>query len=101
MIRAALEPGKKSTTFDLWDPAMLPYEDIYIQLVDLPPISREHPVSWIGNTLAPADAALLIHKDIAESLRFARLWGQSGQFDGQQVGRDHPVRDGDVIEIHT
>ena len=26
-------------------------------------------------------------------------WGSSG-FDGQQVGRDHAVEDGDVIELH-
>ena len=31
----------------------------------------------------------------------ARLWGRSGQFSGQQVGRDHPVHDGDIIEIHV
>ena len=46
------------------------------------------------------DVARLIHKDFARSLRYAKLWGRSGQFSGQQVGRDHPVRDGDIIEIH-
>ena len=221
-------------------PAMLPYEDIHFQLVDLPPIARDHPVPWIVNALQPADAALLvvdlsdpacvertaeamallgerritllpdwgaalaspdpdaddydpfairlptlmvaaksdllddpegeievfeelvdfappsiaasvesgsgldtvgpflfqqltiarvytktpgrppdmgtpftvraggtvhdvarlIHKDFARSLKFAKLWGRSGQFSGQQVGRDHLVDDGDIIEIH-
>jgi len=46
------------------------------------------------------DVARLIHKDFARSLKFAKLWGRSGQFSGQQVGRDHRVADGDVIEIH-
>ena len=46
------------------------------------------------------DVARLVHKDIAESFRFARLWG-SGVFDGQQVGADHPVADGDVVELHA
>ena len=46
------------------------------------------------------DVARLIHKDFARSLRYARLWGRSGQFKGQQVGRDHLVNDGDIIEIH-
>ncbi len=46
------------------------------------------------------DVAVLVHKDIAESLKFARLWG-SGQFSGQQVGRDHIVSDGDVLELHA
>lgn len=45
------------------------------------------------------DAARLVHKDIARGLKFARLWG-SGQFDGQQVGPDHTLSDGDVIELH-
>ena len=41
-------------------PGMLPVDDISIQLVDLPPISPEHPVPWIANALGPADAALLV-----------------------------------------
>ena len=46
------------------------------------------------------DIARLVHKDIARSLRYARVWGKSG-FDGQHVGRDHRVADGDVVELHT
>jgi len=46
------------------------------------------------------DVARLVHKEIAESLKFARVWG-SGQFDGQQVGADHPVADEDVVELHA
>jgi ribosome-interacting GTPase 1 len=46
------------------------------------------------------DVAHLVHKDVAASLRFARLWG-SGKFDGQQVGKDHPVNDGDIVELHS
>jgi hypothetical protein len=45
------------------------------------------------------DVAWLVHKDVARSLRYARVWGKSG-FEGQQVGRHHPVTDGDVIELH-
>ena len=46
------------------------------------------------------DIARLVHKDVARSLRYARVWGKSG-FDGQQVGRDRRVADGDVVELHT
>jgi len=46
------------------------------------------------------DVARLVHKDIAESFRFGRLWG-SGVFDGQQVGAEHQVADGDVVELHA
>jgi ribosome-interacting GTPase 1 len=45
------------------------------------------------------DVARLVHKEIAESLKFARVWGSS-QFDGQQVGADHPVADKDIVELH-
>lgn len=46
------------------------------------------------------DVARLVHKDIAGSFRFARLWG-SGVHDGQQVGGDHEVQDRDVVELHA
>ncbi|OGA44818.1 MAG: GTPase [Betaproteobacteria bacterium RIFCSPLOWO2_12_FULL_62_13] len=46
------------------------------------------------------DVARLVHKDVAHALRYARVWGKSG-FDGQQVGREHPLADGDVVELHT
>ena len=46
------------------------------------------------------DVARLVHRDIASSLKFARLVGGSG-FEGQQVGRDHVVADGDVLELHA
>jgi hypothetical protein len=44
--------------------------------------------------------ARLVHKDLARSLKYARVWGRSG-FDGQHVGRDHPLADGDVVELHA
>jgi ribosome-interacting GTPase 1 len=46
------------------------------------------------------DLAATIHRDIAERLRYARVWG-SAKFDGQQVERDHALADGDVIELHA
>ena len=30
------------------EPGMMPYQDIHFQLVDLPAISPEHPVSWLA-----------------------------------------------------
>ena len=46
------------------------------------------------------DVARLVHKDVARSLRFARVWG-TASFDGQQVGPEHEVVDGDVLELHS
>jgi len=45
------------------------------------------------------EVALSVHKDFAAQLRYARIWG-SGKFGGQMVKRDHPVNEGDVIELH-
>jgi ribosome-interacting GTPase 1 len=51
-----------------------------------------------GQTVA--DVARLVHKDVASTLRYARLWG-GGRFAGQQVGPQHEVSDGDVLELHS
>lgn len=46
-------------------------------------------------------AAEHVHKDISRGLKYGVLWGQSGKFDGQRVGRDHELTDGDIIELHV
>jgi len=46
-----------------------------------------------------ADVAMNIHKEMGTSFRNAHIWGPSARFVGQQVGRDHPVQDGDIVEI--
>jgi len=51
-----------------------------------------------GDTVA--DVARLVHRDLAGALKHARVWGGSG-FDGQHVGPEHPVTDGDIVELHT
>jgi small GTP-binding protein len=45
------------------------------------------------------DVADWVHHDLATSFIGARVWGPSARFDGQRVGRDHAVLDGDVVEI--
>jgi ribosome-interacting GTPase 1 len=51
-----------------------------------------------GSTIeALADA---IHHDLGRRLQRAALWGTSGKFDGQRVGREHVLEDGDVVELH-
>lgn len=46
------------------------------------------------------DFARKVHKDVAQNLASARLWG-SAQFDGQMVPRDYPLQDGDIVELKT
>ena len=60
---------------------------------------RDPIVLSIGSTVG--EAAHEVHKDLSQSLKFAILWGKSGKFEGQRVGRNHQLHDGDVIEIHS
>ncbi len=46
------------------------------------------------------EAAAVVHKDFVQGLRYARLWRRD-QLDGQMVGRDHPLEDGDILELHA
>jgi ribosome-interacting GTPase 1 len=50
-----------------------------------------------GNTVE--ELAAKIHKDFVDQLKLARVWGD-GVYDGQPVGRDHILHDGDVVELH-
>jgi len=45
------------------------------------------------------DAAKEVHKDFANKLKFARVWGSS-RFPGQRVEKDHVLKDKDIIELH-
>ena len=50
-----------------------------------------------GSTVV--DVADWVHHDLGASFSGARVWGPSARFDGQRVGREHAVQDGDVVEI--
>jgi uncharacterized protein len=52
----------------------------------------------IGSTMV--ELAALVHRDFADQLKSARIWG-SGVHDGQTVGREHHLHDKDVVELHT
>jgi small GTP-binding protein len=45
------------------------------------------------------DVAGALHGELGEAAVGARIWGPSVRFAGQRVGRDHPVSDGDVVEV--
>jgi small GTP-binding protein len=45
------------------------------------------------------DVAAAIHSDLVRDFRGARVWGPSARFEGQRVGRDHVVLEGDTIDV--
>jgi ribosome-interacting GTPase 1 len=74
-----------------------------VRVYTKPPAAKLDPdqapfVLKAGSTVL--DAASMVHKDLAASFRFARIWGQ-GLYEGQMVERDHVLHDKDVIEIHA
>ncbi len=60
LTRSRAEAGPYPFTTQFPQPGMIPYEDVNLQLVDLPPITADYTVSWIVNALQPTDAALLV-----------------------------------------
>ena len=52
-----------------------------------------------GSTLK--DFCDKLHRDFVSKFRFARIWGKSAKFPGQDIRRlDHEILDEDVVEIH-
>lgn len=45
------------------------------------------------------DVAKLIHSQLYENFSYARVWGSSVKFNGERVGLDHVLNDGDIVEI--
>jgi ribosome-interacting GTPase 1 len=45
------------------------------------------------------DLATAIHRELAEKLKYARIWG-TGVYDGQNTQRTHVLNDKDIIELH-
>jgi ribosome-interacting GTPase 1 len=57
-------------------PAMMPFRDIYIELIDVPPLSRDHIDTWLPEIIRNADAALLVvdlsRDDCVDSFLFVK-----------------------------
>jgi ribosome-interacting GTPase 1 len=45
------------------------------------------------------DLAGVIHRELAEKLKTARIWG-TGVYEGQNVQRHHVLQDKDIVELH-
>jgi ribosome-interacting GTPase 1 len=71
---------------------------VYTKLPGKPP-EEEKPFT-VRRGATVMDVATLVHRDFAGSLRYARAWGKE-VYDGQQVGPEHPVADGDILELHV
>ena len=52
-----------------------------------------------GGTLL--DVAELVHRDLAENFKYARVWGSAIITAGSQMKGDYMIHDKDVVEIHA
>jgi len=70
---------------------------VYAKPPGKPPDMTEPFTLPVGSTVM--DLAIDIHRQLAEKLKSARIWG-TGVHDGQQVQRNHVLNDKDIIELH-
>ena len=70
---------------------------IYTKAPGKQPIMDQPVIMQRGDTLIKA--AQDIHKDFANNLKFARVWGGK-TFDGQRVQRDYELCEGDIVEFN-
>jgi len=72
---------------------------LYLKEVNKKPDLDEPLVLTQGATLRTVCDKL--HRDFVKKFRFARIWGKSAKFPGQQFRNlDKPLEDGDIVEIH-
>jgi ribosome-interacting GTPase 1 len=70
---------------------------IYAKPPGKPPDTEDPFTLPAGSTVQNLAAA--IHRELAEKLKSARLWG-TGVHDGQQVHLSHVLHDRDIVELH-
>lgn len=60
LAQVSFETAPYPFTTRIFQPAMMPFEDIKIQLIDLPPFSKEHMENWVPSLVKNCDAILLV-----------------------------------------
>ena len=71
---------------------------VYTKAPGKPAVYEEPFALRAGGTIE--DLAERVHHDLSNGLKFARVWGE-GVHDGQSVGRDHVLHEGDMVELHV
>ncbi|MCX8170139.1 MAG: TGS domain-containing protein, partial [Candidatus Methanomethyliaceae archaeon] len=45
------------------------------------------------------EIAKIVHSHLYKNFKYAKVWGKSVNYDGERVGEDHVLMDGDIVEI--
>jgi ribosome-interacting GTPase 1 len=94
-VSARTKQGMNDLFKRLWE--LLAMIRVYSKEPGKPPDLHKPFTVPVGATVA--DLARQIHRDLPETMKFARLWGH-GRFEGQQVHKIEVLQDRDVVEIH-
>lgn len=79
--------------------AKLGFIRVYLKKIGKKPDLKEPMIVRKGTTIE--DICNRIHRDFAKKFRFAKVWGASAKFPGQQFRNlDKQLADGDILEIH-
>jgi uncharacterized protein len=98
VLPVSAESGQGLDAIGPWLFRELAIVRVYTKAPGRPP-DRDRPFT-LRRGATVDDVARLVHQDFAATLKYARRWprGRGSVF---QVGRDHPVEDGDLLELHT
>ena len=107
-IKSFLDSGFKPIPVSLFKEITLEHikEKIYILLdiirvySKIPGKKVDHNDPFVfkkGSSLM--DMAKAVHKDFAQKLKYARIWG-TNKYQGQKVNRSYILEDEDIIELH-
>ncbi len=71
---------------------------LYMKKIGKEPDMNEPLIIKKGSTVK--DVCIRLHKEFLENFDYARIWGKSAKFPGQNVGLEHKLNDEDIVEIH-
>jgi small GTP-binding protein len=94
--------AETNTEFDTFKKMIFDTLDIirvYTKPIGKKPDLADPVILYRGSTVV--EAAEEIHKDFAEKLKFAKVWGGGSKYNGQSVSRDHSLEDGNIVEFHV
>jgi len=62
--------------------------------------NSDHPFT-LRKDAKVSDLAKMIHTELLERFKYAKVWGASSRYPGERVGLTHELADKDIVEIHT
>ncbi len=97
LISAPQKIGLDSFREKVWE--KLGLMRVYLKKVGKAPDMEEPMIMKRGSTVNYA--AGKIFRAWGGNLKYARVWGPSAKFEGQSLGGEHKLKDGDVVEMHV